>query len=128
MIKKFILGCLLIIIFFNSNVHSENNRYFEFDKGIIMLMYHRFDENKYPSTNIQMEVFKKQIKIIEELKIEFLHPDKLNDTIVKPNLKKKVLLTVDDGFQSFYEKSWPFLKEKNIPLILFISTKDVGKN
>ena len=93
-----------------------------------MLMYHRFDENKYPSTNIQMEVFKKQIKIIEELKIEFLHPDKLNDTIVKPNLKKKVLLTVDDGFQSFYEKSWPFLKEKNIPLILFISTKDVGTN
>jgi len=30
-------------------------------------MYHRFDEAKYPSTNIQLEVFKEQLKIIENL-------------------------------------------------------------
>ena len=28
-------------------------------------MYHRFDEKKYPSTNIQLNVFKEQTKIIE---------------------------------------------------------------
>jgi len=74
MTKKFILTCLLIIIFLNSNSYGENNRYFEFDKGIITLMYHRFDEHKYPSTNIQMDIFKEQINIIENLKINFLHP------------------------------------------------------
>jgi hypothetical protein len=26
------------------------------------LMYHRFNENKYPSTNIQMDIFKEQMK------------------------------------------------------------------
>ena len=70
MTKKFILAYLLIIIFLNSNSYGEDNRYFEFDKGIVALMYHRFDENKYPSTNIQMDIFKKQISIIENLDSE----------------------------------------------------------
>ena len=67
MIRKFILTYLLIITFLNSNSHSEDSRNFEFDKGIITLMYHRFDENKYPSTNIQIDVFEDQIKTIEEI-------------------------------------------------------------
>jgi len=71
MTKKFILAYLLIIIFLNSNSYGENIRYFEFDKGIIALMYHRFDEHKYLFTNIQMDIFKEQINIIENLKINF---------------------------------------------------------
>jgi len=121
------LAYLLIIIFLNSNSYGENNRYFEFDKGIITLMYHRFDEHKYPSTNIQMDIFKEQINIIENLKINFLHPKNLNEEISKPNEVKKILLTIDDGFQSFYDNAWPILKKKNIPFILFISTVYVGK-
>jgi len=91
------LSYLLIIIFLNSNSYGENNRYFEFDKGIIALMYHRFDEHKYPSTNIQMDIFKEQINIIENLKINFLHPKNFNEEISKPNEVKKILLTIDDG-------------------------------
>ena len=30
-------------------------------------MYHRFDENKYPSTNIRMEVFNKHLEEIDKL-------------------------------------------------------------
>ena len=114
MTKKFILSYLLIIIFLNSNSYGEDNRYFEFDKGIITLMYHRFDEHKYPSTNIQMDIFKEQISIIENLKINFLHPKNLNEEILKPNEVKKILLTIDDGFQSFYDNAWPCLKNRKI--------------
>ena len=28
--------------------------------GTLVLMYHRFNEHKYPSTNIQMDIFKDQ--------------------------------------------------------------------
>jgi len=112
MTKKFILAYFLIIIFLSSNSYSENSRYFEFDKGIIALMYHRFDEHKYPSTNIQMDIFKEQINIIENLKIKFLHPKNFSEEISKPNEVKKILLTIDDGFQSFYDNAWPFLKKK----------------
>ena len=41
-------------------------------------------------------------------------------------MQRKVLLTIDDGFASFYENAWPILKEKKIPFILFVSTREVG--
>ena len=37
------------------------------------------------------------------------------------------MLTVDDAFTSFYENAWPYLKQKKIPFILFVSTQSVGK-
>ena len=37
-------------------------------------MYHRFDENKYPSTNIKIDIFKKQLELIKEYNIEYYNP------------------------------------------------------
>ena len=44
------------------------------DFGIISLMYHRFEENKYPSTNIKLKDFKEHLKIIKEKNISFINP------------------------------------------------------
>ena len=44
-------------------------KFFSNDKGILAIMYHRFNENKYPSTNIRMEIFKKHMEIITKKKI-----------------------------------------------------------
>ena len=96
------------------------------DFGIISLMYHRFEENKYPSTNIKIIDFKKHLEIIEENKIKFINPKNFEDELKNNKLQKKVLLTIDDGFLSFYENAWPILKNKKIPFILFISTREVG--
>ena len=90
-------------------------------------MYHRFDENKYPSTNVKMEVFKNQIKIIKEKKLDFINLDEFNNQYNNPKNKKKILLTIDDAFTSFYERAWPYLKKNKIPFILFVSTEPVGK-
>ena len=62
-------------------------------------MYHRFNENKYPSTNIQLNIFKEQLKIIEEEGMIFIHPDELKSIIT--NKKTKDLTTIDDGLSSF---------------------------
>ncbi len=91
-------------------------------------MYHRFDENKYPSTNIQMEVFLKQIQLIKDLNYSFIHPEDFENNFNIPKKQKKILITVDDAFQSFYEVAWPFLKENKIPFILFVSTEPVGNS
>ena len=89
-------------------------------------MYHRFNENKYPSTNIRMEVFKQQMEIIRNHNYEFYDPKLLLNEYKKPKNKKKILITIDDGFKSFYNEAWPYLKKNNIPFILFISTEPVG--
>tara|TARA_B100000700_G_scaffold320314_1_gene417326 strand:- start:2915 stop:3835 length:921 start_codon:yes stop_codon:yes gene_type:complete len=91
-------------------------------------MYHRFNENKYPSTNIQMDVFKKQIAIIKDKKYKFENPKDFDLNFKKPKAEKKILITVDDAFTSFYENAWPFLKKNKIPFLLFVSTEPVGKN
>ena len=96
--------------------------------GIISLMYHRFEENKYPSTNIKNKVFLEQLKEINKLGLEFITFKKFEE-IIQTNIDKNyVLLTIDDGFESFYKNAWPILKSKKIPFILFISTREVGKN
>ena len=89
-------------------------------------MYHRFEENKYPSTNIKIDVFKEHLKIIEENKIKFINPKNLKNELQNNKLQRKILLTIDDGFLSFYENAWPILKDKKIPFILFVSTREVG--
>ena len=89
-------------------------------------MYHRFDEQKYPSTNIQLEIFKEQLKLIEKEEIEFIHPNNFDNSLSNEKNKRKILLTIDDGLMSFYNNAWPILKEKGIPFILFVSTREVG--
>ena len=103
-------------------------KYYSDDRGILSLMYHRFDENKYPSTNIQMDIFKKQIKIIRNSKYNFYDPANLEKNFYIEKKEKKILITIDDAFSSFYEVAWPYLKKKKIPFILFVSTETVGKN
>ena len=99
------------------------------DFGIISIMYHRFEENKYPSTNIRMNDFNKHLEIIENERMIFVNPNDFENNLSKnQNVKRKILLTIDDGYLSFYENAWPILKEKKIPFILFVSTREVGKN
>ena len=89
-------------------------------------MYHRFEENKYPSTNIKINDFKTHLKIIEENNIKFINPKDFENELKNNKMQRKILLTIDDGFLSFYENAWPILKTKKIPFILFVSTREIG--
>ena len=89
-------------------------------------MYHRFEENKYPSTNIKLKDFLEHIKIIENNNINFINPKNFEYELKNNKDKRKILLTIDDGFSSFYDNAWPVLKKKRIPFILFVSTREVG--
>ena len=96
-------------------------------KGVIALMYHRFEENKYPSTNIKVEIFKEHLSLANKAGIEFITFDKFEKIIENQIDKNYLLLTIDDAFSSFYTNAWPILNEKKIPFILFVSTREVGK-
>ena len=124
-ISLFILQFSFLI---NSNSQENNIKYYSNDSGILSLMYHRFNENKYPSTNIRMNIFAKQMDLIKSLGYKFYNPKKFLDEFEIPKKEKKILLTIDDGFKSFYNEAWPYLKKNKIPFILFISTEPVGKN
>ena len=75
-----------------------------------------------------MEIFEKHIEMIKNLDGIFINPKNLIDEVSKVHKQKSFLLTIDDGYSSFYENAWPFLKKEKIPFLLFISTREVGKN
>ena len=73
-------------------------------------MYHRFEENKYPSTNIRISNFKKQVDLIKNNNFYFVNANKFENDLKFNKEKKKILLTIDDAFLSFYQ---------NVPLAFF---------
>ena len=122
---------LFIIIFYfsvNSNAEENNIKQYSNDEGILSIMYHRFNENKYPSTNIQMEVFKEQMKIVKNSSYSFSNPKNFEENFTLPKKNKEILITIDDAFLSFYLEAWPYLKKNKIPFVLFVSTEPVGKS
>ena len=126
-IKKFFIILILTITFgsYQSKGFTSNDYSFD-DFGLISIMYHRFDESKYPSTNIQLEIFKQQLEIIQKEGIKFVHPKNFIESLSQNKSERKILLTVDDGLLSFYKNAWPILKQKKIPFILFVNTREVG--
>jgi peptidoglycan/xylan/chitin deacetylase (PgdA/CDA1 family) len=124
-----IISLFIFILFSNLSSNSDENniKYYSNDEGILSIMYHRFNEPKYPSTNIQMDIFKQQIEIIEDSNYKFNNPSEFEKMFSTPKIKKEILITIDDAFLSFYQEAWPFLKKNKIPFILFVSTEPVGK-
>jgi len=124
--KSLIISLFITTLAFQNNLNSSSDTQDIDDFGIISLMYHRFEENKYPSTNIKLKDFKEHLKIIQENKINFVNPKNFENDLTNKKAQRKILLTIDDGYSSFYKNAWPILKEKKIPFILFISTREVG--
>ena len=103
---------ILIFTFTYHSIAEENDtKKFSNDEGVLSIMYHRFDENKYPSTNIRYNVFLKHIQLVKELGFNFIHPNDFESNFNIPKKQKKILLTIDDGFKSFYDVAWPYLKK-----------------
>ena len=85
-----IIKLIIIFIFFlNANAETVNKKYEPSEKGILAIMYHRFEENKYPSTNIRIDAFKKHIDIIKENELEFLNPKNFDHEFNKVSKEKK---------------------------------------
>ena len=111
---------LFIFLFLNSVFANE--------KSIIVLMYHRFEDERFPSTSISSKNFQNHIKYLKENNFNILP---ISDLILFFNKKndipeKSVFLTIDDGYKSFYEHAFPILRKYQLPFSLFLSTKFVS--
>ena len=75
-----------------------------------------------------MDIFIQHMNLIKDSKFSFYHPKEFMNRFNTPKKQKKILLTIDDAFESFYNEAWPYLKKNKIPFILFTSTEPIGKN
>ena len=94
------------------------------------IMYHRFGENKYPSTNIKKEQFLKHINELLKPKYNVINIEQALDAINNKKLVKdrSVVITIDDAYSSVFNYAWPIFKKHNIPFTLFVSTDVIDNN
>ena len=93
-----------------------------------VFVYHRFNDSRYPSTNITTEAFKDHL---EALKVEHFTVLTLGEVVDRMRAGESLpqrcaVISVDDGYLSFLTDGWPLLKQYGYPATLFVSTDTVG--
>ena len=77
---------------------------------------------------VKIADFIKQIDLINKNGFSFINANNFEHNLVKLKSEKKVLLTIDDGFKSFYDQAWPILRDNKIPFLLFVNTREIGSS
>ncbi len=120
---------IYLILSFNI-IFCLNPKLFSKEITASIFMYHRFGENKYPSTNIKMQQFKNHINELKKNNYNVLPIPEILDALINDKIlpKKTIGITIDDAFLSIYKKAYPILKKNNFPFTVFVSTDSVNSN
>lgn len=87
-----------------------------------IFVYHRFGDDRYPSTNTTIEQLKYQFDYFKKNNYEVVPLEKIVNKIYK---KEKipdnwVALTIDDSFKSFLQNGLAVFREYNYPFTMFV--------
>ncbi len=95
----------------------------------VVIMYHRFGETKYPSTNITLEQFKTHLDELKSSKYKVMTLTEILAALNegRPLPDRAVGLSIDDAFLSLYAEGWPRLKAAGFPFTLFVATDPVDQ-
>ncbi len=95
----------------------------------VVLMYHRFGEANYPSTNVTLEQFEAHIEELTSGPYTILPlPDivaALRDGRALPD--RTIGISIDDAYRSVLDNAWPRLKAAGLPFTLFVATEAVDR-
>ncbi len=94
-----------------------------------VIMYHRFGESDYPSTNVTMAQFRAHIAELQDGDYNVIALDELVAAVRDgtPLPPRTVSLSVDDAYESVYTEAWPLLKAAGFPLAIFVATDPVDR-
>lgn len=97
--------------------------------GAVILTYHRFGEDAYPSTNIEMDQLKDHIEALKDPAYTVMPLPEIVATLQAgtPLPDRTVGLSVDDAYLSAFENAWPLFQEAGFPFTLFVATDPVDR-
>ncbi len=118
-IKVFLVSCLVLPLLFPAVTCADQANIF---------IYHRFGESRYPSTNIDLDLFASHMQYLHDsgklvLPLSEIVKHLQSGRTIPPGT---VALTVDDAFDSFLENAMPILRKYRFPVTLFVNTDGVG--
>jgi len=94
-----------------------------------VLIYHRFGDDRYPSTNVSAEAFEAQMAFLEKEGYRVIPLKQLVRALEKgENLPdRSVVITIDDAYRSIIDVAWPILRTYSYPFTVFVYTGAVDK-
>mgnify|MGYP000653037650 CR=1 FL=1 len=80
------------------------------------IMYHRFGDSRYPSTNIRKEQFESHINELIKPKYNVVDIKKAFKAINEEELinDRSIVITIDDAYSSVFDYAWPIFKKYNL--------------
>lgn len=95
----------------------------------VVIMYHRFGESRYPSTNVTLEQFETHLRELQTGGYTVMALADIVDALLgaKTLPDRAVGLSVDDAFLSVYTQAWPRLKKAGFPFTLFVATGAIDR-
>ncbi len=125
--KVYWISCVILLISnaCNSQQSQKNINVINDDFNAVGLVYHRFGDNRYPSTNTSITDFEEQLVYLKNHNYNTYTVQQLLSGQID-SIKSSVFITVDDGFLSFYKSAFPILKKYNFKATVFINTESVG--
>ncbi len=96
----------------------------------VVVMYHRFGESDFPSTNIRVDQFEAHLRELTSGKMTVLGvPQVLTALRNGTTLPDRTMaITIDDAFRSVYTEAWPRLRAAGLPFTLFVATDAIDRN
>jgi len=99
----------------------------QYDRQVVGFIYHRFGDDRYPSTNTPLEDFKSHLAFLKSNGYKVLT---FSEAVLylrqEGAYEKAAVITIDDGYKSFYANALPLLRQYGYPSTLFINTESVG--
>jgi poly-beta-1,6-N-acetyl-D-glucosamine N-deacetylase len=94
------------------------------EDGAVVLMYHRFGEDRYPSTSIRMEQFRHHLEYLQENDFNIWPVERVVEYLLEGKTfpDRTVAITIDDAYTSIYEEAYPLLKELDWPYTVFVNS------
>jgi len=95
----------------------------------VVLLYHRFNEPRYPSTQTRIEQFEAHLAYLKANDYTVLPLTQISAQLKagKPLPAKTVAITIDDAYKSVYTQAYPRLKHYGYPFTVFVSTDTVDQ-
>jgi len=94
---------------------------------VSVLLYHRFGDDRYPSTNVSAESLTAHMRYLRDNDYRCLTKeqfDRIMEGLDQPG-PRDVLVTVDDGYTSFVRTGFPIFSRFKIPVVVFLSTAGI---
>lgn len=96
----------------------------------VAVMYHRFGESRYPSTNITTAQVQDHLARLKHDGASVLPLTDIVTALEQGTAlpDRATAITVDDGYSSVYAVGWPLFRAAGVPWTVFVNSQTVGQS